>query len=231
MNKFLNFFLENKKVYQDDEEEILLINDEVQLIENNNKKEDKEYNIEYNIEYYKKNNEDITDFNDFFNKLIHVNKNDFNYRSALITCLHYEHADAIYFNSYEIIDLNNLDLKNQTPYKNMKKNDGSLACIYLKNVFQECDIATNIYTSNENISIYVYGYGKLTKINASDKINNFLVRMHELHIVIKFENDIIPDKIKLYYTGIVLNTVPRKKFIKFIENNIKQKPNELVVFD
>lgn len=223
MNKILSFFLENKKVYQDNEEEIPLINDDVQLIENNDKK--------YNKEDNKKNNEDIKDFNDFFNKLIHVNKNDFDYRSALITCLHYKHADAVYFNSHEIIDLNNLDLKNQFPYKNMKKNDGSLACIYMKNVFQECDIATNIYTSNKNISIYVSYYGELTKINALNKINNWLIRVHELNVVIKFENEIVPDKIKLYYTGIVLNSVPRTKFLNFIKNNIEQKPETLVVFD
>lgn len=66
--------------------------------------------------------------------------------------------------------------------------------------------------------IIINNYGKLIPIKALNIINSWILNETKMGIIIKFNNNIIPETITLYYTGIVFNKISRSYFLKITTN-------------
>ena len=147
-------------------------------------------------------------FNNFFYNLLHSTKKYSNYNTALqalqslCNCI-----DTVRFDYSITINLNN---------KFFFKDENNISYFYLFDLPEESDILTNMYTNNKNISMFVNNNGKLILIDSKDMINSFIIKENKISIIIKFNDNIIPENFTLYYTGILLNTKPRKQFINYI---------------
>ncbi len=154
-------------------------------------------------------NFNIKDFNLFFNSLHHFNNGDNNYDDAVTTILSFKNIDAVHYNYNKVINLKN---------KIFFKDENNLNYFYLFELPEKSDIIINMYTNNKDVSIFINNNGKLIPIKPQDKINSKIIRITNMSLIIKFNNNIIPETITLCYTGIIFNDISDEYFSKFIVN-------------
>lgn len=149
----------------------------------------------------------FTDFNEFYNNISCVKTNYSDFSDALRTLILYK-TNAVYYNPNIEVNINN----------DFVFTDENGVYYYYIWELPDSDIATNIYTDNNNVCIYINNNGTLIPIKTTNVINTFLLNMNKISIVIKFTDNKIPEKINLYFTGIVLSTYPRQLFINYIQH-------------
>ncbi len=148
-------------------------------------------------------------FESFYHSLNHFKNSDTNnFNDALTTIISLKNIDAVHYNYSKVINLKE---------KIFFKDENGLNYFYLFELPEESDAIMNMYTNNKDVSIFINNYGKLIPIKALNIINSWVLNQTKMSIIIKF-NNIIPEKITLYYTGIIFNTIPRSYFLKITAN-------------
>jgi hypothetical protein len=97
------------------------------------------------------------------------------------------------------------------------KDEHGLFYTYVWNL-PESDIATNIFTENDNVNIYINNNGVLIPIKTTNIINTLLINKNKISLILKFTNNQIPKNIKLHFTGFLLNNKSHCVFYNYINN-------------
>ncbi len=150
----------------------------------------------------------IYNFNTFYDNIKHIHGNDIDSYYALNT-LYILNADAVHYNYSKIFDVNK---------QFIFEDERGLKYFYIFDLPDISDIATNIYTNYNNVSININNNGVLIPITSINIINTLLIYYNKISLIIKFIDNNIPDKLTLYFTGILLKKYCRILFIDYIKN-------------